>query len=138
MLSKKSYALTRYSSLEQKYLDLKFLSRQYNQRVATKVVNRVHLGNLLDEAMPGIETILMSKTTNPENNMLYNFIVKYKNFDVIKSMGKKRFLNSYTKLAEKMVVVIMPEKPYRFMNWPLTASSPVGQTPIRNWLLSNA
>ena len=97
----KSYALTRYSSLEQKYLDLKFLSRQYNQRVATKVVNRVHLGNLLDEAMPGIETILMSKTTNPENNMLYNFIVKYKNFDVIKSMGKKRFLNSYTKLAEK-------------------------------------
>ena len=48
----KSYALTRYSSLEQKYLDLKFLSRQYNQRVATKVVNRVHLGNLLDEGIP--------------------------------------------------------------------------------------
>ncbi|WP_167955098.1 IS110 family RNA-guided transposase [Anaerosporobacter faecicola] len=97
----KSYSLIPYTSLDQKYLDLKFLSRQYNQRVSTKVKNRVYLGNLLDEAMPGIETILMSKATKPENNMLYNFINKYHNFDTIKKMGEKKFLNSYTKLAEK-------------------------------------
>ncbi len=98
----KSYALTRYSTLDQKYLDLKFLSRQYNQRVSTKIKNRVYLGNLLDETMPGIENILMSKNINPENNMLYKFIEKYQNFDTIKSMGQKRFLNSYAKLAEKL------------------------------------
>lgn len=98
----KSYSLTRYSSLEQKYLDLKFLSRQYNQRVSTKVMNRIYLGNLLDETMPGIENILMSKTINPENNMLYKFIEKYHDFDTIKSMGQKKFLNSYAKLAEKI------------------------------------
>lgn len=97
----KAYTLIPYTSLEQKYLDLKFLSRQYNQRISTKVKNRVYLGNLLDETMPGIETILMAKTTKPENNMLYNFINKYQNFDTIKKMGEKKFLNSYTKLAEK-------------------------------------
>lgn len=97
----KAYTLIPYTSLEQKYLDLKFLSRQYNQRISTKVKNRVYLGNLLDETMPGIENILMAKTTKPENNMLYNFIKKYQSFDTIKKMGEKKFLNSYTKLAEK-------------------------------------
>lgn len=97
----KAYTLIPYTSLEQKYLDLKFLSRQYNQRISTKVKNRVYLGNLLDETMPGIENILMAKTTKPENNMLYNFINKYQSFDTIKKMGEKKFLNSYTKLAEK-------------------------------------
>lgn len=99
----KAYTLIPYTSLEQKYLDLKFLSRQYNQRISTKVKNRVYLGNLLDETMRGIENILMAKTTKPENNMLYNFINKYHDFDAIKEMGKKKFLNSYTKLAEKML-----------------------------------
>ncbi|WP_167954661.1 IS110 family RNA-guided transposase [Anaerosporobacter faecicola] len=97
----KSYALVPYTSLDQKYLDLKFLSRQYNQRVSTRVKNRVYLGNLLDETMPGIENILMSKTTKPENNMLYNFIIKFQSFDTIKNMGEKKFLNSYTRLADK-------------------------------------
>lgn len=98
----KSYALTPYSIVDQRYADLKFLSRQYNQRIATKVKCNVYLLNLLDEVMPGIDKILMSKSQNPENNILYCFIEKYKNFENIKTMGQKRFLNSYIKLAEKV------------------------------------
>lgn len=116
----KSYALTRYLSLDQKYLDLKFLSRQYNQRVSTKVKNRVYLGNLLDETMPGIENILMSKTINPENNMLYKFIEKYHTFDTIKSMGQKRHLNSYANWLKDSVVGTIIENLYRSMSLPVT------------------
>lgn len=97
----KSYALIPYSSLDQKYADLKFLSRQYNQRIATKVRNRVQLINLLDETMPGLEKHLNSSNQDPGRNLLFLFIRKYKSFDSIKKMGEKRFLNSYFKMAEK-------------------------------------
>lgn len=97
----KAYMLTPFSSQEQKYADLRFLSRQYNQRITTKIVNKVHLGNLLDETMPGIETILNTNNQVPEKNLLFLFIKRYKNFDKIKNMGKQRFLASYEKLAQK-------------------------------------
>ncbi len=54
----KSYCLTLYSSMEQKYEDLKFLSRQYNQRVSLVTKIKVQLLNILDETMPGITKIL--------------------------------------------------------------------------------
>ena len=97
----KSYQLSPYSSQEQKYVDLKFLSRQYNQRISTKVKNRVYLGNILDETMPGIDKILTVSNQKPDKSLLFLFIRRYKNFDGIKKMGKKRFLQSYEKLAAK-------------------------------------
>lgn len=96
----KAYMLSPFSSQEQKYLDLKFLSRQYNQRISTKVKNRVYLSNILDETMPGIETILNTNNQTPEKNLLFLFIKRYKNFDRIKKMGKSRFLSSYARLAQ--------------------------------------
>ena len=97
----KSYQLVTFSSQEQKYADLKFLSRQYNQRISTKVKNRVYLSNILDETMPGIESILKTSNQDPHRNLLFLFIRRYKTFDTIKKMGKKRFLSSYEKLAQK-------------------------------------
>jgi transposase len=97
----KSYLLTPFTSQEQKYVDLKFLSRQYNQRISTKVKNRIYLGNILDETMPGIEMVLNTSNQKPEKNLLFLFIKRYKNFERIKKMGKQRFLSGYEKLAEK-------------------------------------
>ena len=97
----KSYQLSPFSSQEQKYADLKFLSRQYNQRISTKVKNKIYLGNILDETMPGIESILNTNNQKPDKNLLFLFIKRYKNFDKIKKMGKQRFLSSYEKLAQK-------------------------------------
>ena len=54
----KSYKLVPYNSLEQKYEDLKFLSRQYNQRISSVSYTKVQLINLLDQTMPGITRIL--------------------------------------------------------------------------------
>ena len=98
----KSYQLQPYNSTDQKYDDLKFLSRQYNQTVTMKVKARVQLGNLLDEMMPGIQTLFASNNaSNPSQNIYLDFVEKYECFDTIKKMGEKRFINSYMKFAEK-------------------------------------
>ena len=97
----KAYSLTPYESTEQKYDDLRFLSRQYKQRISTLTVAKVQLQNLLDETMPGITSILPLKSRDPENCVLLRFIKRFKSFDVIRKMGKTRFLESYKVLVKK-------------------------------------
>ncbi|AKN32897.1 transposase [Clostridium carboxidivorans P7] len=63
----KRYNLTRYEGNDEKYRDLRFLSRQYNQTVSIRVNAKVQLTNLLDEIMPGIQTILRTTTGKPKN-----------------------------------------------------------------------
>ena len=97
----KSYQLTPYSSFEQKYEDLKFLSRQYNQRISNLTVIKTQLINLLDETMPGITAYLKLKSRQPESCALLLFIKRYGSFDNIRQMGKTRFLSSYATLIKK-------------------------------------
>ena len=97
----KSYQLVPYNSMEQKYEDLRLLSRQYSQRMATLTFNKVHLVNLLDETMPGITSILSLNTRDPDTSLSILFIKKYKSYDYIRKMGKTRFLESYSKLLKK-------------------------------------
>ena len=97
----KSYKLVPYNSLEQKYEDLKFLSRQYNQRISSVSYTKVQLINLLDQTMPGITRILPLKSRNPEQCVLLLFIKRFKSFDEINKIGKTRFLSSYATLVKK-------------------------------------
>lgn len=53
--------------MEQKYEDLKFLSRQYQQRISFVSTLKVQLINMLDQTMPGITKILALKSRDPEN-----------------------------------------------------------------------
>lgn len=88
----KSYSLVPYTSMEQKYEDLRFLARQYNQRMLTLKTNKVFLLNLLDETMPGITNILPLTTRTPETSLSVLFINRFKSYDRIKKMGKVVFL----------------------------------------------
>ena len=97
----KSYKLVPYNSLEQKYEDLKFLSRQYNQRISSVSYTKVQLINLLDQTMPGITRLLPLKSRNPEQCVLLLFIKRFKSFDEINKIGKTRFLSSYATLVKK-------------------------------------
>ena len=97
----KSYSLVPYTPADQKYEDLRFLSRQYSQRISTLTVAKVQLLSLLDETMPGITTILPLKSRDPDNCVLLRFIKRFKSFDVIRKMGKTRFLESYQVLVKK-------------------------------------
>ncbi|MFV0517231.1 MAG: IS110 family transposase [Aminipila sp.] len=96
----KAYQLQPYTNASQKYDDLKFLSRQYQQCISMKIKSRVQLTNLLDEVMPGIKSLL-SPNPNLSQSFFYDFVEKYENFENIKKMGERRFINSYTKFAAK-------------------------------------
>ena len=98
----KWYSLAPYSPMDQKYEDLRFLSSQYRQRISMVVKSKNQLINLLDESMPGITRILALKSRNPEKCMLLQFIKRFHSFDYINSIGKTRFMNSYTTLARKV------------------------------------
>ena len=106
----KSYKLVPYSFMEQKYEDLKFLSRQYDQRIAFVAKLKVQLINLLDQTMPGITKILALKSRNPEKSALILFIKRYKSFDEIQRMGKTRFLSTYATLMKKTTDRHAPQK----------------------------
>ena len=106
----KSYRLVPYSFMEQKYEDLKFLSRQYQQRISFVVKLKVQFNNLLDQTMPGITKILELKSRNPEKCALLLFIKRYKSFDEIQRIGKTRFLSTYATLMKKTPDRYAPKK----------------------------
>ena len=106
----KSYKLVPYSSMEQKYEDLKFLSRQYQQRISFVSTLKVQLINMLDQTMPGITKMLELKSRKPENCALLLFIKRFKSFDEIQRIGKTRFLSAYTTLMKKTPDRYAPKK----------------------------
>ena len=106
----KSYKLVPYSSMEQKYEDLKFLSRQYQQRISFVSTLKVQLINMLDQTMPGITKILALKSRDPEKCALLLFIKRYKSFDEIQRIGKTRFLSTYATLMKKTSDRYAPKK----------------------------
>ena len=97
----KSYQLTPHSPMDEKYENLRLLSRQYCERMHVLTQNKVHLINLLDETMPGIGNIMSLRTRDPDNSLAMLFIRKYGSFDRICAMGKARFIDSYTRLVKK-------------------------------------
>ena len=106
----KSYKLVPYSSMEQKYEDLKFLSRQYQQRISFVSTLKVQLINMLDQTMPGITKILALKSRDPDKCALLLFIKRYKSFDEIQRIGKTRFLSTYATLMKKTPDRYAPKK----------------------------
>ena len=106
----KSYKLVPYSSMEEKYEDLKFLSRQYQQRISFVSTLKVQLINMLDQTMPGITKILALKSRDPEKCALLLFIKRYKSFDEIQRIGKTRFLSTYATLMKKTTDRYAPQK----------------------------
>ena len=97
----KSYQLVPHTPADDKYENLRLLSRQYSQRSSTLTVNKIHLYNLLDETMPGITGVLKFMTRNPEKCLALAFVKKFHSYDYIKKLGKTRFISSYEKLVDK-------------------------------------
>lgn len=106
----KSYKLIPYNSTEQKFDDLKFLSRQYRQHIRHVSTAKVQLIALLDQTMPGITRILHLKNRNPDKSSLLLFIKRFKSFDVIQNMGKSKFLSAYSSLMNKTPDKLAPQK----------------------------
>ena len=97
----KAYKLSPYSTMDQKYEDLRFLSRQYGQRIADVSRLKTQLLDHLDQTMPGITALLSLKSRTPEKCMLLLFIKLFKSFDEVCRIGKIRFFSAYATLVKK-------------------------------------
>jgi len=99
-----SYGLTYWSELNpimptgDAYAELKLFSRQYYQVVSLVVKSKVNLSNLLDQAMPDIQTLLRDSQCN---HKLTDFVKRYWHFGNIQKMGETRFVSDYCKWATK-------------------------------------
>ena len=99
-----SYGLTYWNELapvmpaSDTYRELKLLARQYYQMTSMLVKAKVNLSNLLDQTMPGIQTVLQNNTCN---HKLTDFVKRYFHYTHILTMGKSKFTSDYCKWAKK-------------------------------------
>jgi len=126
----KSYSLIPYTPSDQKYEDLRFLSRQYNQRISILTVNKVQLLALLDQTMPGITSLLPLKSRDPDNCVLLRFIKRFKSFEMIRKMGKTRFLESFQLLVRKTKDRCAGTKGLRIYELALNSVTTRGDNPL--------
>ena len=126
----KSYSLIPYTPSDQKYEDLRFLSRQYSQRISILTVNKVQLLALLDQTMPGITSLLPLKSRDPDNCVLLRFIKRFKSFEMIRKMGKTRFLESFQLLVRKTKDRCAGTKGLRIYELALNSVTTRGDNPL--------
>ena len=80
------------------YRELKLLARQYYQTVSILVKAKVNFSNLLDQAMPDIQSVLQD---NASNHKLTEFVKRYYHYGHILDMGKSKFTSDYCKWSKK-------------------------------------
>lgn len=80
------------------YHELKLLARQYYQTVSILIKAKVNLSNLLDQAMPNIQTVLQDIAGN---HKLTEFVKRYYHYGHILKMGKNKFISDYCKWSKK-------------------------------------
>ena len=80
------------------YRELLLLSRQYHSAVSLLIKAKLNLGNLLDQIMPGIKSVIKDEK---KSSKLAAFVKKYTHFEHISSMGEARFVRDFCKWSQK-------------------------------------
>lgn len=66
------FKLVNYEFVDETYTELKLLGRQYYRYITMKIESKLILNNLLDRTMPGIKTLLNSRTDkSPKAKRIY-------------------------------------------------------------------
>ena len=95
--TEKWWLLKEHSKTDQIYLDLQFLSREYNSFLATKVKLKVQLSNLIERTFPGLEKILKGHYFE----LLLDFYELYPCASLVREMSEKKFSTKFIKMATK-------------------------------------
>lgn len=95
--TEKWWLLKEHSKTDQIYLDLHFLSREYNSFLATKVKLKVQLSNLIERTFPGLEKILKGHYFE----LLLDFYELYPCASLVREMSEKKFSTKFIKMATK-------------------------------------
>lgn len=95
--TEKWWLLKEHSKTDQIYLDLQFLSREYNSFLATKVKLKVQLSNLIERTFPGLEKILKGHYFE----LLLDFYELYPCASLVREVSEKKFSTKFIKMATK-------------------------------------
>lgn len=95
------YHLSDFQPREEAYIELRLLGRQYRQYMKFRVENVLGLINMLDQTMPGINTLLNDWNKYTGKDKLADFVYEFWHFDNIRKKSEKQFLESYSKWAKK-------------------------------------
>ncbi len=95
--TEKWWLLKEHSKTDQIYLDLQFLSREYNSFLATKVKLKVQLSNLIERTFPGLEKILKGHYFE----LLLDFYELYPCASLVREMSEKKFSTKFIKMATR-------------------------------------
>lgn len=95
-------SLSNYVPNSEIYEELKLLNHQYNNYIVLRVRAKQSLTILLDRTMPGIKTMLLNYSKNPDRDKLCDFVRKYWHYDNITKMSESTFVKSYGSWAKKM------------------------------------
>jgi transposase len=95
------FHLLDYKVSEEIYTQLRLLGRQYAHYIKIRIESKLSLTNMLDYTMPGIKTMLKSRSDKPEKDKLNDFVEEYWHYDNISKKSEKQFINSYKSWAKK-------------------------------------
>lgn len=94
------FRLVDYYASDELYSELKILVRQYSHYIRMRIESKLVLSNMLDGTMPGIKSILKSRSSNPDKDKLNAFVEQYWHYDNITNKSEKQFIRSYLNWAK--------------------------------------
>lgn len=95
------FHLINYESSEEIYVQLRLLGRQYGHYIKLRIESKLSLTTMLDYTMPGIKTMLKSRSDKPEKDKLNDFIEEYWHYDNITKKSENQFISNYKNWAKK-------------------------------------
>ncbi|NSB15617.1 IS110 family transposase [Clostridium beijerinckii] len=95
------FHLIKHESSEEIYVQLRLLGRQYGHYIKLRIESKLSLTTMLDYTMPGIKTMLKSRSDKPEKDKLNDFIEEYWHYDNITKKSENQFISNYKNWAKK-------------------------------------
>lgn len=105
--------LERFVPLNDIYMELRTLSRQYYHVTALSSKAKVNLENLIDRTMPNLHTVLLKNT---HNNRTADFVLKYWHYENLTLKSEQAFIADLKKWSKKKGYIISATKASEIYN----------------------
>ena len=96
--SERWHKLIRYTTSDEIYSELRFLSRQYDEQMSLKVMKKIHLSGLIEVTFPGLKKIFNGDSVYM---LMLDVYKKYYHPSLVLSKSKSSFIRDVEKISKK-------------------------------------
>lgn len=96
--SERWHKLIKYTPSDEIYSELRFLSRQYDEQMALKVMKKIHLSGLIEVTFPGLKKIFNGDSVYM---LMLDVYKKYYHPSLVLSKSKSSFIKDVEKISKK-------------------------------------